>query len=45
MHRLTLDKYILSAIENNLIKKGGSNNIYILPQGITYLETHNIISG
>jgi len=44
MHRLTLDKYMLSAIKNNLITKSGSS-IYIQEQGIIYLETHNIISG
>jgi len=45
MHRLTLDKYVKLAIKNELIKTGGSDTIYIQEQGITYLETHEIISG
>lgn len=45
MHRLTLDKYVNLAIEDDLIKVGNSNTIYIKSKGITYLETHEIISG
>lgn len=46
MHRLTLDKYFREAVKNGLLKKWiYTNSIIITEQGISYLETHDIISG
>jgi hypothetical protein len=42
MHRLTLDKYVKKAIEQDLITRSGSQ-IWILEDGLKYLEIHNIV--
>ena len=44
MHRLTLDKYIVEAVNQNLIKWIDKEKIKITSNGVTYLEAHNIIS-
>lgn len=43
MHRLSLDRYLNSAIEQGLLKRGMINNIYITESGINYLVSHGII--
>ena len=45
MHRLTLDKYVKLAIEDELINTDVSDTIYMKEKGLIYLETHGIISG
>lgn len=43
MHRLTLDKYINIAVDQNLIKWRGDNSLEITGHGINYLTSHGII--
>lgn len=42
MHRLTLDKYIRKAIEEDLLGRNG-DQIWINDKGLRYLEVHSIV--
>ncbi|WP_350431739.1 toll/interleukin-1 receptor domain-containing protein [Shewanella sp. H8] len=43
MHRLTLNKYIIEASKQGLIRMESDGAITITPDGISYLEQHEII--